>query len=178
VSGDDRPARVGLLCLDVDGVLTDGTVLIDDLGRETKRFNVRDGAGLKLWARAGFVTAIITGRSSMALRHRADELGIRLIVQGCGDKAAAFAELLEALDLPASRAAVVGDDLPDLPMLRLCGYPVAVADAAPEVRREAAWVTTAAGGRGAVREVVEHLLKAKDRWEELIGGESPAPPPG
>jgi 3-deoxy-D-manno-octulosonate 8-phosphate phosphatase (KDO 8-P phosphatase) len=165
---DDEVNRIELLCLDVDGVLTDGSILLDDSGAETKRFHVRDGTGLSIWRRLGYRTAIITGRSGMAVFHRADELGIRHVFQRAPDKAAALRQVLAAMDLRASQAAVIGDDLPDLPMMTLAGYPIAVADAAPEVRKAARFVTARPGGKGAVREAIEHVLKEQDRWDEAL----------
>jgi YrbI family 3-deoxy-D-manno-octulosonate 8-phosphate phosphatase len=161
-------AKVRLLCLDVDGVLTDGSISIGDDAVETKRFHVRDGTGLRLWMEVGHEVAIITSRSGMAVRHRATELGIKHVLQGVPDKHAALRQLLDELHLDPQAAAAVGDDLPDLPMLRAAGYPVAVGDAAPEVRQVAAFVTVRPGGLGAVREVVEHLLKLQGRWEEAL----------
>lgn len=159
---------IRLICLDVDGVLTDGGIYLDDRGVETKRFHARDGLGLNIWKKLGGELAIITGRNGLAVRHRADELGIEHVFQGSTDKVADFGRLLNDLGLTASQAAMIGDDLPDLPVLRLCGYPMAVADAAREVREEAEYVTTRPGGLGAVREAVEHLLKAQDRWDEAL----------
>ena len=162
------PASIRLLCLDVDGVLTDGSILLDDEGIETKRFFVRDGTGLRAWQRAGGVVAIITGRDGRAVRHRAAELGIDRVLSGVARKGAAFEELLGELGLTAAEAAMIGDDLPDLPVLQRCGYPVAVRDAVPEVREAAAWITPSPGGRGAVREAVEHLLGARGGWEAAV----------
>ncbi len=161
------------LCLDVDGVLTDGGIVLDDHGVETKRFNVRDGAGLTIWRRLGYHVAIITGREGMVVQHRARELQIEHVVQGSPDKAAALLELTQRMSVTPAQTAVLADDLPDLPMMREAGYPMAVADAVPEVREAAAYVTTACGGRGAVREVVEYIVKGQGRWEEalaLFGG--------
>lgn len=158
--------RIQLLCLDVDGVLTDGGLYIDDHGVETKRFHVRDGAGLRMWMRVGGHVALITGRRGMAVRHRADELGIRHVLQGSIDKLADFRSLLDHLGLKASQAAMVGDDLPDLPIMRMCGYPIAVSDADPEVRATARFVTVRPGGQGAVREAIEHLLLARKLLDE------------
>jgi len=172
-------ARVRLLCLDVDGVLTDGTILIDDAGRESKRFSVRDGLGIVLWRRLGFEVAVVTGRSGQALRHRLEELGVRHLHSGVGDKRTAFLSACEAAGCSPAEAAFVGDDLPDLPALRACGYPVAVQDAVAPVRAVAAHVTAAIGGDGAVREVVEHLLRAKDRWNDALAMfDDPALPAG
>ena len=162
----DEAERVQLLCLDVDGVLTDGGLYMDDHGVETKRFHVRDGAGLRMWMRMGGHVALITGRRGMAVRHRADELGIRHVLQGSTDKLSDFRGLLEHLKINASEAAMVGDDLPDLPILRMCGYPMAVSDAVPEVRAIARFVTVRPGGQGAVREVIEHLLAARKLLDE------------
>jgi YrbI family 3-deoxy-D-manno-octulosonate 8-phosphate phosphatase len=158
--------KVQLLLLDVDGVLTDGSIQIDDHGVETKRFHVRDGTGIKIWTRLGFQIAIITGRRGTAVRHRANELGIQHLVQGSLDKLADIANLLNSLRLAASQVAMLGDDLPDLPLMKLVGYPMAVADAVPEVRELAEYVTLRPGGHAAVREAIEHLLQAKDRWGE------------
>jgi 3-deoxy-D-manno-octulosonate 8-phosphate phosphatase (KDO 8-P phosphatase) len=149
--------------------MTDGSINLDDHGVETKRFNVRDGTGLRLWTRLGYQVAIITGRGGGALRIRARELGITNVVQDAGDKAAAFEKLLQTLALPASQSAILADDLPDLPVMRRAGYPMAVADAAPEIIEAAAYVTTRPGGSGAVREAIEHLLRARQRWEEAAG---------
>ncbi len=160
--------RIALLVLDVDGVLTDGGIFMDDAGHETKRFHVRDGAALKMWARLGLETAVITGRTGMALRHRLRELGIRHVIAGSKDKGAAFEALLSELGLEASQAAMIGDDIPDLPILRRCGFPVAVKEAVAEVRSVAALVTEHGGGAGAVREVIELLLKAQNRWTDAV----------
>ncbi len=165
---DDAADKVQLLCLDVDGVLTDGGIHLDDRGVETKRFHVHDGCAIKIWMKLDYHVAIITSRSSDAVRHRARELGVSHVMQGVADKAAALRTLLDKLDLEGSQAAVVGDDLPDLPMLRLAGYPIAVANAVAEVREPARFVTARPGGHGAVRDAVEHLLKAKNRWPEAL----------
>ncbi|MCX5641169.1 MAG: HAD hydrolase family protein [Planctomycetota bacterium] len=154
-----RAASIRLLCLDVDGVLTDGTVQLDDLGHETKRFNVRDGLGIS------------------AVRHRLEELGVRHLYSGSKNKFDDIRDAANACGVPLSAVAFVGDDLPDLPAMRACGYPVAVHDAAAEVRAVAAFVTTAAGGHGAVREVVEHLLRSQNRWNEALSMfDSPSAP--
>jgi 3-deoxy-D-manno-octulosonate 8-phosphate phosphatase (KDO 8-P phosphatase) len=159
---------VELLILDVDGVLTDGSILIDDDGRETKRFNIRDGVALRAWTRLGFKVAVITGRGGAALRHRMAELGIAEVVQGSQDKGAALVELAGRLGVALDRAACLGDDWPDLPVMRRVGYPMAVGDADSRVRAAAAFVTSRAGGRGAVREAVEHLLAARGLLERAV----------
>jgi len=160
--------KLELLVLDVDGVLTDGGIQIDHRGVETKTFHVRDGLGLRIWMNLDFEVALITGRSSMIVQHRADELGVSHVFQGVTEKVRVFGELLNNLGLKASQAVVMGDDLPDLPMMRLAGYPMAVADAAEEVRQAAEFVTIRPGGRGAVREAIEHLLKEMGRWDDAL----------
>jgi YrbI family 3-deoxy-D-manno-octulosonate 8-phosphate phosphatase len=178
VSPAGRAAGVRVLCLDVDGVLTDGSVALDDLGHETKRFNVKDGLGITVWRRMGGAVALVTGRSGLALRHRLEELGVRSLHAGVADKAAALAEVAREAGCEPAEVAFVGDDLPDLAAMRRCGYPVAVHDAAPEVRAAAAYVTAARGGHGAVREVVEHLLRSQDRWNDALAMFDPAAGPG
>lgn len=162
------PANVKLLVLDADGVMTDGSIRIDDRGVEIKRFHVRDGTGIRVWLRLGYDVAIITGRSGMAIRHRADELAVPYVFQGVKDKGACFLNLLERLGLHANEAAMLADDLPDVSLLKLCGYPMAVADAVPEVHNIAAFVTKRPGGHGAVREAIEHLLESRDQWNEAV----------
>ncbi len=169
-----RAARVELLLLDVDGVLTDGSVVYSDSGEELKRFHVRDGSGLKLWAAAGKRAAVVSGRSSPAVARRMAELGVSPVLQGRDDKSAAFAEVLGTLGLTAEQACAVGDDLPDLAVMRRAGLAVAVADACPEVVAAAHFVTMTPGGRGAVREAVEWLLKLQGRWGELTARYRPA----
>jgi 3-deoxy-D-manno-octulosonate 8-phosphate phosphatase (KDO 8-P phosphatase) len=149
---------VRMLVMDVDGVLTDGSVLLDSEGRETNRFNTRDGLGLKVWRRLGLHAGVITGRSSPAVVHRMRELGVEHVLLGADDKAAGIHEISRASGVEPGAMAYIGDDWPDLAALRLVGYPIAVADAPEEVRAAAAHVTTRAGGRGAVREAIEHLL--------------------
>src|SRR5438046_1555132 len=164
-----EPSTIRLLALDADGVLTDGSIYLDDEGRETKRFNIRDGFGIRLWQRLGFRAAIITGRSGKALQHRAAELGITHIMQGVEDKAAAFAELLVRLDLSREQAAYMGDDWPDLRVMASVGYAIAPSDADPRVLDAAAHITKRPGGHGAVREAVEHLIRAKGLMDRALG---------
>jgi 3-deoxy-D-manno-octulosonate 8-phosphate phosphatase (KDO 8-P phosphatase) len=162
-----RAAAIELLLLDVDGVLTDGSVIYADDGTELKRFHVRDGSGLKLWRLAGKRAAIVSGRKSVAVDRRAAELGVAPVIQGRDDKFAALAEVLAETGLRAGQVCAVGDDLPDVPLLRTCGLAVAVADACAEARAAADYVTATPGGRGAVREAVEWLLKLQGRWDEV-----------
>jgi 3-deoxy-D-manno-octulosonate 8-phosphate phosphatase (KDO 8-P phosphatase) len=159
-------ANVQLLCLDVDGVMTDGSIAIDDNGVETKRFHVRDGTGIRIWLKLGFKIALITGRRGTAVQHRARELGIEHVIQGSSNKAADLRELLRTLNLTPQQVAMLGDDLPDLSLMKMAGYPMAVADASPEIREAARFVTQRAGGHAAVREAIEHLLRAKECWDE------------
>ena len=160
--------KITALVTYVDGVLTDGRIIYDSSGSDIKEFNVRDGAGLKYWQRVGYRAAILTGRESATVERRAGELGIEIVEQNAKQKAAAFEKILSRLGCDAKEVAYVGDDLPDLPVMRQVGFAAAVADAVPEVREAADYVTKAAGGAGAVREVVEHILKAQGRWQEIL----------
>ena len=164
-----RAAKIELLLLDVDGVLTDGSILYTDDGTELKRFHVRDGSGLKLWHAAGKRSAIVSGRKSPAVERRAAELGIASVFQGCAEKLPVFGVLLTETELRAEQVCVVGDDLADLPLMRRAGLAVAVADACAEARAAADYVTTLSGGRGAVRDVVEWLLKLQGSWKKSVG---------
>jgi 3-deoxy-D-manno-octulosonate 8-phosphate phosphatase (KDO 8-P phosphatase) len=154
-------AAVRLLVLDVDGVLTDGSIIYDDAGRELKSFFVRDGLAIKLWQRMGFPCAILTGRGGGAVVRRAHELGISSVRQASEDKAADLETLAAEAGAPLAHTAFMGDDWPDLRALRACGYAICPADAHADVTRVAAFRTESPGGRGAVREAVEHLLEAK-----------------
>ena len=165
---DRRLARVQLLLLDVDGVLTDGGVTWNNQGIESKTFHIRDGLGLRAWQKAGGRTGIVTGRSSHVVQLRADELGIGIVRQGVDDKLAAAESLLAEYGLSWEQTAFVGDDLPDLPVVSRCGVGVAVADACPELIAAATIVTRLPGGRGAVREVIERMLKARGSWDAVV----------
>jgi 3-deoxy-D-manno-octulosonate 8-phosphate phosphatase (KDO 8-P phosphatase) len=164
---------IRLLICDVDGVLTDGGIIYGTDGLEIKKFHVRDGSGLKFWIRAGHQAAVLSGRESPVVERRAAELGIRLVEQGAKEKLPALERILAAADCPAAEAAYIGDDLPDLPVFHKVGLRVAVADAVAELRREADLVTRAAGGRGAVRELIELLLKAQGRWSGIMARYEP-----
>ena len=164
----ERCARIDLLVLDVDGVLTDGGIIYGDSGVELKQFHVRDGSGLKIWQFVGKRSALITGRRSKLVEVRAAELGIDPVIQGAPEKLPAYRELLLASGWRPEQVCYVGDDVPDLPVLRHCGLAVAVADACPEVLADAHYVTRAAGGRGAVREVVELILRCQGLWQPLV----------
>lgn len=170
-SAPDLAARCGpieLLLVDVDGVLTDGVIALDDHGVETKHFHVRDGSALSLWRKCGKRAAILSGRWAPAVDRRAAELGIAPVIQGAADKGPPFRALIRELGLDARQVCYVGDDLPDLPVLRAVGLAACPADAAEEVRAAAHFVATAPGGKGAVREVVETVLKLQGGWQELV----------
>jgi 3-deoxy-D-manno-octulosonate 8-phosphate phosphatase (KDO 8-P phosphatase) len=164
-----RAAKIELLLLDVDGVLTDGGIVYTDAGVEVKRFHVRDGSGLKFWHAAGKRSAIVSGRKSRAVELRAAELGVAVVLQGRPEKLPAFAAVLTETGLRAEQVCAVGDDLPDLPVLLRVGLAVAVADACAEARDAADYVTAAPGGHGAVRDAVEWLLKLQGRWDGIVG---------
>ena len=164
----EKLKHIQLLLLDVDGVLTDGSIIYNDDGGETKVFNARDGFGLRLVIQAGIKIGIVTGRSSKALRHRCDNLGIGYLFDGIADKAGVFEKIAAQTGIGPDHAAFVGDDLPDLPIMERAGLSIAVADAHEIVRQKAAWTTQARGGHGAVREVCEALLKAQGLWDQIM----------
>ncbi len=163
-----RVQQIEVLLLDVDGVLTDGSIVYDSAGVEIKRFHVRDGAGIRLWELAGKRTGVLSGRTSPAVRVRAGELGIEPILEGYSQKLPGLRAFLQHLNVQPEQVAAMGDDLPDLPVLRNCGVALAPADACPEVLEDADYVTQAAGGRGAVREAIEWLLQAQSHWTERV----------
>jgi len=165
---DQRCGPISLILSDVDGVLTDGKIVLDNQGIEAKQFDVRDGQGVQLWKKAGYRFGLITKRSSRVVQVRSDELGIDLIRQGTEDKLAALGGMMAELELEPQQICYVGDDLPDLPVVRAVGLGVAVADACEELRAAADYVTTAAGGCGAIRETIERILKAQRRWQDVI----------
>lgn len=163
-----RARDVTLLVLDVDGVLTDGRIEIDSRGRESKRFYIRDGAAM-VWAqRLGLRIGWLSGRPSDVTTRRARELGIGLVVQDGPDKQAGFDRLLEMAGVPETAVAYMGDDLLDLPVLLRARLSAAPADAVEEVLEQAHWVSAHAGGRGAVRELIELLLRASERWHQVM----------
>ncbi len=161
-------ADIQLLVLDVDGVLTDGSLIINADGSESKSFNTLDGHGIRMWQRAGFKVVFLSGRPSDPTKCRAEELEIDHVFQDCHNKLEVFEDLLKELGLSADKAAYVGDDLPDLPVIRCVGFGVAVANAVDEVKQYADYVTTRRGGDGAVREVIEYILKSTGRWQQLM----------
>jgi len=165
---EQRCQKIELIVSDVDGVLTDGHVVFDNQGIETKLFHIRDGLGIKLWQRAGHRFGLLSGRSSHIVKVRAAELGIDLVRQGFEEKLPVFQQVIEAGGWQADQVAYIGDDLPDLPVMHRVGLAIAVADAVTEVRSAAHLVTKLPGGAGAVREAIETILKAKGRWQDLI----------
>ncbi len=161
-------ADIQILVLDVDGVLTDGTLIIHADGSESKFFNSLDGHGIRMWQRAGLKIAFLSGRSSEPTNCRAKQLEVECVFQDCFDKLPVLEKLLERLGLSAHQVAYIGDDLPDLPAIRYVGFGVAVANAVDEVKQYADFITARRGGSGAVREVIEYILKKTGRWQQLM----------
>jgi len=161
----EKLKKIVLMVLDVDGVLTDGKIIIDDLGNESKHFHVRDGHGLKLLMRGGVDVALLTGRTSEVVNHRARELGITTVRQGAKDKAEELAEMLAEKHISHDHVAYMGDDVVDVPAFRMVGFSVAVADAPDYVKTHADYITEKEGGDGAVREICELILKARGTWD-------------
>ena len=159
---------IKLVIIDVDGVLTDGTIYIDSNGCETKAFHVLDGTGISYLHRAGIKTAIISGRTCEAVDHRAKELNIEDIYQGAKNKIDAYKSILEKYALRDDEICYIGDDLIDLPIFYRVGFPVAVGNASPIVKSQSVYVTKAHGGCGAVREVAEKILKFQDKWHLIM----------
>jgi len=159
---------IKLLILDVDGVLTDGCIILDNGNNEYKAFHVRDGHGIRMLIHAGIRVAIITGRYSKVVQRRADELGITDVFQKCRYKKVAYAQLLGQYSLKDHEVAYIGDDIIDAPIMAAVGMPVAVADADEETKKYALIITKNPGGRGAVREIADFLLKAKGRWKGIV----------
>ena len=161
-------ANIRLLCLDVDGVMTDGRLLLDADGREAKCFHIHDGLGIRLWQSTGRTVAVVTGRASKPVRERCKELGIKLLAEGQGDKRPAWDRILQHTGIPAEQTAMIGDDLPDLPLIKAAGLGIAVSNAVHEIKEAADWVTIHAGGDGAIREAIEAILKAQGEWDNLV----------
>lgn len=163
----EKLQHIKILIMDVDGVMTDGRIIINDDGRETKNFDVRDGHGIKLVQRYGIEVALLTGRQSEVVKHRANELGIKEVHQKIFNKKEVFTEILQKNNLNANQAAFIGDDIIDIPVLKEAGFSATVADAIDIVKKTVDYVTKNKGGRGAVREVCEMLLQAQGRWPEI-----------
>ncbi|HXH71457.1 MAG TPA: HAD-IIIA family hydrolase [Mariprofundaceae bacterium] len=163
-----RASGIRLLILDVDGVLTDGSIIMDHAGNELKAFNVRDGHGIKMLQRAGIQIGIITGRSSPVVAARANDLGIEHVIQGALDKSKALDQMREMSGIDCRHSAFMGDDVIDLPPMRRCGLALAPGDAHPAVLKSVDWASTLPGGRGAVRQAAEGLLLANGVWSEIV----------
>ncbi len=160
--------EIRCLCLDCDGVLTDGRIYVDPEGRSSRAFCVQDGFAIRWFQRLGGTVIIVSGKQSAAVDARARELHIDHVIQGSSDKLGDLRALLARLEIPFAQVAMVGDDLMDVPVLRECGFPIAVANAVAEVKAVARLVTKATGGRGAVREALEQLLRADGRWNQVL----------
>ncbi len=163
----EKAKKVKLLLLDVDGVMTDGRIFLDSHGNEIKSFHTLDGQGIKLLQKAGIIVAIVSGRSSNVVSFRAKELNISEVYQGVSKKKEIYDHLLQKFHLKNDEVAFIGDDLMDLPVLRRAGLPITVADASEEVKNAVDLITERGGGKGAVREVADLLLRAQGRWAEL-----------
>lgn len=161
-------SNIKMLVLDVDGVLTDGTIVINSDGSESKFFNSQDGHAIKMWQRAGLQVAILSGRTSLPTRHRAKQLEIEHVFEDCINKLPVLVEFLKQINLSPELVAYIGDDVVDLPVMRYVGFSAAVANAVDEVKKQADYVTTRKGGNGAVREVIEYILKKSGVWQKLM----------
>jgi 3-deoxy-D-manno-octulosonate 8-phosphate phosphatase (KDO 8-P phosphatase) len=175
MSVQKKASRVRLLLFDVDGVLTDGVVVMHADGSESKGFHIRDGAAI-VWAQgAGLTVGLLSARTSGATAHRAAQLAVRIVAQGVKSKLKTYEQIVHDAGLDDSAVAYMGDDLLDLPVLARAGLSAAPADAAPEVRERVDWVSSSGGGRGAVRELIEMVLRAQQRWDDvtrpLLGGD-------
>ncbi len=169
-----KAARIKLLLLDVDGVLTDARIIIDSEGREIKHFCVRDGLGIKLVQQIGIEVGILSSRLSKPVKHRARELGIKLIIQGELNKFELYEKIRHAKELSDAEIAYMGDDWIDIPVLKSAGLAVTVPEAWPPVKNFVHYVTRCSGGHGAVREVCDLLLQAQNKWEEILKCFEPA----
>jgi len=166
VPGD--ASAIKLVLFDVDGVLTDGTLIVHPDGTESKRFHIRDGAGLILAQRAGLLVGLLSARPSPATAARASQLGIEIVSKPGDDKLSSFESLLREHNLQDEQVAFMGDDLLDLPVLERVGFSAAPADAVEDVRSRVHWVSDAPGGQGAARELVERILRAKGQWDATV----------
>lgn len=166
---EEKAKKIRLLILDVDGVMTDGSILLDNDGNEFKRFHVRDGHGIKMIQQAGITVGIITGRRSRVVEIRAEELGIREVHQKIHKKSVVFEQILEKYDCKDENVAFMGDDVVDRELLRRAGLSASPADAEDEAKKLADFVTVRGGGRGAVREFINLILKSSGRWEKVSG---------
>ena len=159
---------IRMLIMDLDGVFTDGTVMMHSDGSEAKRYSIQDGHAIKMWQRAGLSCAIISGRASKATTVRTEQLGIEYVFQGCLNKLPVFEQLLEDTGLKPEQVIYMGDDLMDMPVVKRAGFGVAVGNAVDELKEVADYITTKTGGDGAVREVIEIVLKSTGKWDDLM----------
>ena len=166
---DKRMQSIRMILSDVDGVLTDGAITYDNQGIESKSFHVRDGMGIKLWQRAGHQFGILTARTSHIVKVRMSEIGVELVRQGIDEKYSAAKSLVDQLGIDLEEVCYIGDDLPDLRLIEAVGLGASVSDGAEDVRKAAHVVTTLPGGKGAVRELIETILRYQKRWDELLG---------
>ena len=164
----NKAKNIKILMLDVDGVLTDGSIILDNDGNEYKSFHVRDGHGIKMLIKAGIQVAIITGRYSKVVERRAHELGIKEVFQKCFNKKVAYKKLVDQYSFSNDEVAYIGDDIVDVPIMSIAGLSVAVADASAEAKKYALVVTKNGGGRGAVREITDLILKSKGLWKDIF----------
>ncbi len=164
----EKAKNIKLVILDVDGVMTDGHIIIDDNGVESRNFDIKDGMGVVVLMMSGVEVAIITSKKSVAVRHRAEELKIKRFYEGIKKKTEPYEEMLKDMGITDEQVCYVGDDLVDLSMMKRVGLPVAVADAVQDVKDRAEYVTQARGGRGAVREVAEMILKTQGKWDAIL----------
>ncbi len=164
----EQAADIRMLILDVDGVMTDGSIIMDQHGDELKAFNVRDGHGIKMLQRAGISIGIITGRNSAVVAARASDLGIEYVIQGCLNKAEGLLQMEQQTGIPAKQCAMMGDDVLDLPPMYQCKLSLAPADAHQAVLSYVDWVSDSTGGRGAIRQAAEALIIAVSKWDESV----------
>lgn len=163
----EKMKTIRLLVLDVDGVMTDGKIIMNDMGREIKNFDVKDGHGIKILMRCGIDVILLTGRRSAVVEHRAKDIGIEEVYQGIYNKLEKFEEILQNKSFNYENIAFVGDDIVDIPLLKRVGFSVAVADATEDVKKCVDYITKKAGGDGAVREVCELILQAQGKWIDV-----------
>ncbi|MFA5287146.1 MAG: HAD-IIIA family hydrolase [Candidatus Omnitrophota bacterium] len=164
----ERASKIKLLLLDVDGVLTDGRIIYDSKGRDSKFFDVHDGMGVYALSKAGIKTVLITAKSSNAIKPRAKDMRVAEVFSDVSPKSAILGKLLKKYNVLKDEVCFVGDDLVDLGLIKLVGFSVAVSNASPEIKEAAVYITTKHGGRGAVREVAELILKSQGKWEDII----------
>ncbi|MEM9411243.1 MAG: HAD hydrolase family protein [Planctomycetota bacterium] len=165
---DQRMQSIRLILSDVDGVLTNGAIIYDNQGIETKAFHVRDGLGIKLWQKAGHQFGVLTARTSHLVKLRMSEVGVELIRQGLEDKLSTATQIAEQHNLEMSEICFIGDDLADMRVMQAVGLAASVSDGAEDVKKVAHFVTKCAGGQGAIRELIETILKSQKRWEEML----------